>query len=593
MEDGSAVPVENIIVQSGALGFYQKRLFLCTCLLQALTVSTLIYASHCRPELAPPAPVSATNGALAHHSKCGSRSGMNENDLGLENETSTVSETLLKHYNQSNGDVEHDVVVNSVTAPPAVLSSGGDGGGGEVSRGYENATLANIDESTESVDRDDGSVSSISTGTVTHKHRHHSSKHDDHGVRRKTSVKVSSDAVTQSLLNDVTYGGRLQTDVTPSGFYSSSPGVPEHQVYINQDSGMYDSSSSDNIGESTTNSSRDLLKEKRDSSLSKDGAFDGTESGDITSTDHVRLGWSTESGDVTVSGDEDKNCEEEHKEEEPFYLTMTYLPAPEWMLDANNEQLAQYNAYCQAVGAMVGAAIGAMGADHVGRRRPLYVCFPFMLIAHCMSGCAVSWTMLAVLRFLVGFFAGACAVVSLVFPLEFIGTEWRDACVCSGVWMVGVVVISLELLVTRHWRYLAFISGGIGLPLVGTYFIASESARWLLCHQKFPDAEQTLKEIVSCNSSSVPDFLSLFDKSRACVVTNMHHKRYTFLDLFHSLEMTKWTFALVYTCLVGSSVYFCLFAKVKAMTGIVYLDNSIPFVIDLPLGWSAVVVNRW
>ena len=45
--------------------------------------------------------------------------------------------------------------------------------------------------------------------------------------------------------------------------------------------------------------------------------------------------------------------------------------------------------------------------------------------------------------------------------------------------------------------------------------------------------------------------------------------------------------------LVGSSVYFCLLAKVKAMTGNAYLDNSLPFVIDLPLGWSAIVVNRW
>ncbi|KAL8603888.1 hypothetical protein ACOMHN_049706 [Nucella lapillus] len=151
------------------------------------------------------------------------------------------------------------------------------------------------------------------------------------------------------------------------------------------------------------------------------------------------------------------------------------------------------------------------------------------------------------MHMLFGCIDGACAVVSLVFPLEFISTDWRDTCVCSGIWVVGVVVISLELLITKHWRYLAFISGAIGLPLIGTYYIASESARWLLCHQKFPDAENTLKEIISCNSASVPDFMSLFDKSRACVVTNMHHKRYTFLDLFHSIEMTKWTFALVYT----------------------------------------------
>lgn len=45
--------------------------------------------------------------------------------------------------------------------------------------------------------------------------------------------------------------------------------------------------------------------------------------------------------------------------------------------------------------------------------------------------------------------------------------------------------------------------------------------------------------------------------------------------------------------LVASSVYFCLLAKVKDMTGNIYVDVSLPFVIDLPLGWSAVVVNRW
>ena len=78
----------------------------------------------------------------------------------------------------------------------------------------------------------------------------------------------------------------------------------------------------------------------------------------------------------------------------------------QWLGDVNNEQLIQYNAYCQAVGAMVGAALGAMGADQAGRRRPLYVYFPLMLIAHCLSGFAVSWTMLAVFRFLVGMFAG-------------------------------------------------------------------------------------------------------------------------------------------------------------------------------------------
>ncbi|KAL8603891.1 hypothetical protein ACOMHN_049709 [Nucella lapillus] len=93
------------------------------------------------------------------------------------------------------------------------------------------------------------------------------------------------------------------------------------------------------------------------------------------------------------------------------------------MGEINNEQLAQYNAYCQAVGAMLGAALGAMGADQAGRRKPLYVYFPFMLIAHILSGFAVSWTMLAVFRFFVGAFAAYQVKMAMMFRL---GCSFRD-----------------------------------------------------------------------------------------------------------------------------------------------------------------------
>ncbi|KAL8624161.1 hypothetical protein ACOMHN_020211 [Nucella lapillus] len=613
MEDGSAAPMETILTQSTSLGFYQKRLFFCSCFLQALTISALIYASHCRPDLSPTSSGSstATNGALAaRRSKCGlSKLRETPAESLAGNETSSVelrssglgyneSDDTLEPQRRSSRSAEFLVSSGrskgtSVDTPTSrVVSRKVKDGGGR--RSLRDAP----DVSTTS--RTSRDRRGLSTELVTHKHRHRSAKRRDRELRENVASKRTSEdemTPTPSSLREVVVN--TYVEVASPLRHPDTLDVAEYHQDGDDDVEMYDYVLSDDITYPVTGSTTinigDHVSDFRHSSHS------GDETTHHVTSSQSGLGTVILNFDVTsTTAPDNGGCEEkeeERGEEEGgglHYLSMTYLPAPEWLSreERSEDQLARYQAYCQAVGAMVGATVGAMGADHVGRRRSLYTYFALLLLTHCLSGVSISWTMLAVLRFLVGVFAGACAVVSLVFPLEFIGVEWRDACVCSGMWVAGVIVLSLELLVTRHWRYLAFISGGIGLPLLGTYFIASESARWLLCHQKFPDAESTLKEIISCNSTCVPDFLSLFDKSRTCVVTTMHPKRYTYLDLFHSLEMTKWTLALLYTCVVASSVYFCLLAKVKVMTGNIYLDTSLPFVVDLPLGWSAIVVNR-
>ena len=110
MEDGSAAAVENILVQGGALGFYQKRLFFCSCFLQALTVSALIYASHCRPDITPPSPPTSTNGARVHQSKCRPRSDVPRREEGLlrRNETSSTEDPRARNGSVADGLLGRD-----------------------------------------------------------------------------------------------------------------------------------------------------------------------------------------------------------------------------------------------------------------------------------------------------------------------------------------------------------------------------------------------------------------------------------------------------------------------------------------------------
>ena len=230
MEDGSATAVENILVQSGSLGFYQKRLFFCSCFLQALTVSALIYASHCRPDITPPSSPTSTNGARVHHSKCRSRSDVREDLIPGGNETSSTEYPARNSSGDGLGRTDRTVATGGVVTQSSLTASSPG-----VSSDYRSVSGAQFDVSTSSAERDDDPLS-VSATNASSQHRH-----DDHGVTGKTSVKVtpsdasvketSSDAVTPTLSSNVY--------VSQTGFYPISPGTESQREYVNDDNGVF------------------------------------------------------------------------------------------------------------------------------------------------------------------------------------------------------------------------------------------------------------------------------------------------------------------------------------------------------------------
>ena len=79
------------------------------------------------------------------------------------------------------------------------------------------------------------------------------------------------------------------------------------------------------------------------------------------------------------------------------------------------------------------------------------------------------------------------------------------------------------------------------------FSLVLESSRWLMCNHKFAEAEQTTKELVSCNCSAVEQITQLFDVARACVQTTMHKRKYTFFNVVQSWNLRKWTLSVIFT----------------------------------------------
>lgn len=66
-------------------------------------------------------------------------------------------------------------------------------------------------------------------------------------------------------------------------------------------------------------------------------------------------------------------------------------------------------------------------------------------------------------------FIGGVIVPSCVQMIEHVGQNWRELSVCFCAWALGIPLLILEGLVTRHWRWLGIVTSFTSLLSIGTY----------------------------------------------------------------------------------------------------------------------------
>ncbi|KAH3863652.1 hypothetical protein DPMN_026641, partial [Dreissena polymorpha] len=263
-----------------------------------------------------------------------------------------------------------------------------------------------------------------------------------------------------------------------------------------------------------------------------------------------------------------------------------------WIYPNNMTYSRAWIYYCKAGGLAFGFISGGVMSDNFGRRRTTYASFILLCAAQCMTGLFQSLVAFIVCQFCVGTGAGCFILSSLVLVIECLGHDWRDICLCLLPWWTGPSLLSLGAWFLRHWRHLAVISGLAGAPLIGTYFLVLESSRWLICKNRFAEAESVTKEMIACNCKPVPDMTSLFDISRACVLTTMHTKKYCYSDFMSTRRLRKATVALVFTWLPGCMVYCSLLRRLARLTSSVYLGHVLVFNSASVVIGSAVLINK-
>lgn len=156
------------------------------------------------------------------------------------------------------------------------------------------------------------------------------------------------------------------------------------------------------------------------------------------------------------------------------------------------------------LGTVIGAALGSLPSDKLGRKRTLIIIAFLFLISSAATALATNWAMFLLFRFIGGLGVGASSVTAPIYISEISSAKNRGRLV--ALFQFNVVT---GILISYLSNYLIGVAGGdhswrlmLGIMVIPSFFFlvllrfVPESPRWLILHNKnIEDAKKTLRII--------------------------------------------------------------------------------------------------
>ncbi|HBI89361.1 MAG TPA: MFS transporter, partial [Sphingobacterium sp.] len=157
------------------------------------------------------------------------------------------------------------------------------------------------------------------------------------------------------------------------------------------------------------------------------------------------------------------------------------------------------------IGTVVGAALGALPSDKLGRKNTLFAVAALYFISAIGSALANDWTTFILFRFLGGIGVGVSSVTAPIYISEISPAASRGKLV--GLFQFNVVLGILIAYLSNYfigqvgeesWRWMLGVQCFPSLLFFGLIFLIPESPRWLLLHRgNLAEAKRIMKKINS------------------------------------------------------------------------------------------------
>ncbi|CAH1776009.1 unnamed protein product [Owenia fusiformis] len=232
-------------------------------------------------------------------------------------------------------------------------------------------------------------------------------------------------------------------------------------------------------------------------------------------------------------------------------------------------------------GFLLGAIIFGGLSDKFGRKPVLM--FSIVLTVLCGTGAAFipEYWSFVILRALVAMGAAGQFTVGFVLVMEIMPPKGRmiPGIFFQGFFSGGYTLLSLIAFGVRDHIHLQLLVSLPPLILLVYFWVADESARWLLAEERVNEANIVLTKMARINKAEYSDKLLIDSQNTDEVETDVQG---TVIDLIRTPNMRKKTLNICFNWFVNSFVYYGLSFGVDGLPGSVYINLFFSGLVEFP-----------
>ncbi|XP_078666051.1 organic cation transporter protein-like isoform X2 [Branchiostoma floridae x Branchiostoma belcheri] len=237
-------------------------------------------------------------------------------------------------------------------------------------------------------------------------------------------------------------------------------------------------------------------------------------------------------------------------------------------------------------GLMVGAVVGGHVADRWGRKPVLLASLAVVYLFGIICAFSPNYAAFVSFRTIIA----ACTMVSVLVPFvmvtELVSPDKRSlvGMVIWIYWAVGYVILAGIAYFIRTWMWLQIAVTMPYLIFISFWWLVPESPQWLISRNRHEEAAAILKDAARVAKVTLPDevFHDTIPLAQTEEKAKKKEKVFTFIDLFRTQNLRKWSVNIFFNWIVNTLVYYGISLNTAALSGNLYLNFAISGLIEIP-----------
>ncbi|KAI8500561.1 hypothetical protein Bbelb_213790 [Branchiostoma belcheri] len=239
-------------------------------------------------------------------------------------------------------------------------------------------------------------------------------------------------------------------------------------------------------------------------------------------------------------------------------------------------------------GFMFGAVFGGHAADRWGRRPVLLTSLVGMSVSGIVCAFSPNYAAFVAFRFFIATSTMVTFLAAFVIVQELVSADKRSF---TGMvfWIFAALAQAILAAIAyfiRTWKWLQVVITVPTLLFISFWWLIPESPRWLISRNRHEEAAAILRKGAKVTKVTLPD--EVFHDNIPLTQTEdkdqkkTKEKVYTFIDLFRTPNLRKWTLNIFFLWIVNTLVYYGISLNLSALSGNVYLNFAISGLIEIP-----------